>query len=178
MNRMHIILSMVPRFIVALIVGALVILALQLLTGCVSTAPRAGGDAASRSNGNIAITVNQHGPARDGTAEFNGKPVTGAVNIIIASNQTSQDAAKAVDALKAAANVAATGQGTAKAEGTPTVAAAPIQTGSTPAAVAVIPAVEAVTPDKAPPADTTTEPEPVAAPPPVAPDAHVETATP
>jgi PBP1b-binding outer membrane lipoprotein LpoB len=49
-----------PRIIVALLLAA-------ILTGCVSTAPRAGGDAASRSNGNIAITVNQHG-ARDGTA--------------------------------------------------------------------------------------------------------------
>ena len=112
---------------------------LLIPVGCVSTAPRAGGDAASRSNGNIAITVNQHGPARDGTAEFNGKPVTGAVNIIIASNQTSQDAAKAVDALKVAANAAVTGQGTANAEGEPSV--------TTPPAPATDPAPPASEPD-------------------------------
>lgn len=133
-----------PRIIIALLFAA-------ILTGCVSTAPRAGGDAASRSNGNIAITVNQHGPARDGTAEHEGKPVTGAVNIIIASNQTSQDAAKAVDALKAAANVAATGQGTAKAEGEPSV--------TTPPAPATDPAPPASEPDaSAAPAPQPVEP--------------------
>jgi outer membrane lipoprotein SlyB len=109
-----------PRIIVALLLAA-------ILTGCVSTAPRAGGDAASRSNGNQsqdkrdAVTFNGdvtiYGNVSGPLASIGGQAAT--------STDASQAAEKTNDIGKIAANAAVTGQGTAKAEGEPSVTTPP-----------------------------------------------------
>ena len=98
----------------------IVLICAVALVGCISDGPRAGGDGASRSNGNTNVTINQY--------QYGGKeqPSTHAaqtVTVHIKDNIATQDAQKSVDAGKAAANVAATGQGQADASGNPTVEA-------------------------------------------------------